>query len=479
MATAELDTIKAQFKAWDQDGDGTISYEELKFVMAKLSPDMSENDLDLLMKEIDDNGDGVIQFEEFVNWIANPGSSKAMDEQGNFTNFDFKATLRPLFRIFDRDGGGSISLEEFIECQSLLINSMKLHPESSSEEGWANFDFSSIDRDGSGEIDFDEFCEWQGQVMKECGVSKQAMPELINNIVEALKTILEIDEAVQRGESESKVQKALQESVEKVAKNAQALFSKKSDHTEQARSCWCNPPRGFSLQLLARKCASELGLGLGGLDEKEKSKPKGRRLSRSSTMSATGQVRLCIPAINGGRHAPASKWFARVSRCNKTGDDEFFIYVFDVNSGKLDWSRSESDAEFQAALASLPKDIKIFCLLKTRGLMGKTVAWPGVRDALMEASEMGLLRKEDLDVYGEAMIEIMLKMMEDNDEIVDIEEEGKDLVEVAIEKLDAEAMQPLQVLASLAQLNLLDVSENSIEQMMDGEEGMDDMLEGA
>mmetsp|Transcript_23122 Transcript_23122/g.41799 ORF Transcript_23122/g.41799 Transcript_23122/m.41799 type:complete len:473 (-) Transcript_23122:320-1738(-) len=468
MTSAELETIKEQFKAWDSDGDGTISMDELKYVMGKLSPDMTEADLELLMKEIDDNGDGVIQFEEFVTWIADPGSSKAMDEQGNFSNFDFKGTLKPLFRIFDKDDGGSISKEEFVECHSMLVNSMKIHPDSSNEDSWGKVDFSSIDSDGSGEIDFDEFCGWMTNILKECGVPKTALPDLMTNIVEALRTIQEIDEAVAAGQSESRVNKALQESVEKVAANARALFTKKKASKDEAKSSWCPPPRGFSLQLLARKCAAELGLGLGGLEAEKEKKAKSKRVSRAASMTATGQVRLCIPDINGGKADPATKWFARVSRTNKEGNDEFFVYEFDATSGKLDWSRNENENAFNNALDALPKDLKVFCLLKTRGLMSESVRWPGIREALLEAADMSLMLESDLDKYGTTLCDMMLEKMQENDEIADIEDMGGDPVEVAMEKMEAEvSLSQLQVLVGLAELGLLDVSERSLEQIMD------------
>jgi calcium-dependent protein kinase len=55
--------LKAAFRLFDKDGNGTISPEEIKEVLG-LGEDDTEM-IDKLIEEVDENKDGEIQFEEF------------------------------------------------------------------------------------------------------------------------------------------------------------------------------------------------------------------------------------------------------------------------------------------------------------------------------------------------------------------------------------------------------------------------------
>ena len=48
---------------FDKDGNGTISAEELKLVMAGLGEDLSDEDLKEMIKEADIDGDGEVNYE--------------------------------------------------------------------------------------------------------------------------------------------------------------------------------------------------------------------------------------------------------------------------------------------------------------------------------------------------------------------------------------------------------------------------------
>jgi len=462
-----LAKIKEQFEAWDSDGDGEISYEELKTVMAAIMPDKDESDIKLLMKEIDKNGDGVIQFDEFVAWIADPSSSKSVDEDGKMHDFDFQALLKPLFAVFDKDSGGTISKEEFVECSGLLVNSMKMHPRASESDSWFSSDFSSIDENGDGEIDFDEFFQWQRRVLKDCGIPKSSLPSVMENITSALKEIMEIDEAVQKGMDPSKVNKALQDSVHKLANSGRQLYVKSADAGSEQGGVWLDPPTGFSLQLLARKCASELGVSLGGLSTEQPAKSAARRASlrRAQTVTSFGKIQICFPDVSAasadGEHS--SRWFARVRRDGKDGSAENFLYCFDAASGKLDWESLEDSSKFETALHALKKEIRCLALLKTQALMSKAVSWDGTTSALKDAVAMTLMSQEDADKYSQQVLDMILQMMEENDEMGDLEDDEA-VEECAKEHLDELQMSPLQILYSLMDLGAIPVNKWAVEQ---------------
>ena len=57
--------MKEAFKAFDADGDGSTSKDELKKILAKFGQTLTEAELDAVMAEVDTDGDGSIDFDEF------------------------------------------------------------------------------------------------------------------------------------------------------------------------------------------------------------------------------------------------------------------------------------------------------------------------------------------------------------------------------------------------------------------------------
>lgn len=71
-----LSQLVETFLAWDKDGDGTVSSEELKDVLQQVNPKFTEVTLNKMMGEIDVNGDGVIDLQEFVSWLSGENLKK-------------------------------------------------------------------------------------------------------------------------------------------------------------------------------------------------------------------------------------------------------------------------------------------------------------------------------------------------------------------------------------------------------------------
>lgn len=65
------DTIKTAFVAWDKDGNGIISRNDLTTVLNSLGS-FHTNEIDALITEVDKNGDGEIDYQEFVDWLMAP-----------------------------------------------------------------------------------------------------------------------------------------------------------------------------------------------------------------------------------------------------------------------------------------------------------------------------------------------------------------------------------------------------------------------
>lgn len=61
----EEQDLRDCFRAFDKNGDGRISFEELELAMKELGEEMSLEELQEMMKDGDSDKDGTIDFEEF------------------------------------------------------------------------------------------------------------------------------------------------------------------------------------------------------------------------------------------------------------------------------------------------------------------------------------------------------------------------------------------------------------------------------
>eukprot|EP00931_Biecheleriopsis_adriatica_P093258 TRINITY_DN67000_c0_g1_i1.p1 TRINITY_DN67000_c0_g1~~TRINITY_DN67000_c0_g1_i1.p1 ORF type:complete len:176 (-),score=33.95 TRINITY_DN67000_c0_g1_i1:593-1120(-) len=134
MASSELElahesvvSIQSIFQKWDLDGSGTIERQELATVMFSLSTTMTESDIDNLLQAIDLDGDGVISFDEFLTWLMDPESKQTIGCDGWLEDLNLEEVFRPLFKVFDRKGRGVIPMEEFVECMTMIENSIAMH----------------------------------------------------------------------------------------------------------------------------------------------------------------------------------------------------------------------------------------------------------------------------------------------------------------------------------------------------------------
>lgn len=60
--------LKEEFAVADRDGDGRVSFEEFKVLLAGLESGMSEHELRIGFHEADTDADGLIDFREFSEW---------------------------------------------------------------------------------------------------------------------------------------------------------------------------------------------------------------------------------------------------------------------------------------------------------------------------------------------------------------------------------------------------------------------------
>lgn len=64
-----LDPVREQFKKWDKDGKGYISFGELAELIAQLNPELSRSETNDLIMQVDKNQDYKISYDEFATFL--------------------------------------------------------------------------------------------------------------------------------------------------------------------------------------------------------------------------------------------------------------------------------------------------------------------------------------------------------------------------------------------------------------------------
>lgn len=140
----QIAEFKDAFSLFDSDNSGTITTAELGDVMRSLGQNPSEEDLQKMIDDVDQDGDGTIDFPEFLTMLV-----RSMGDT------DSHEEVMEAFRILDHDGNGFISADEL---RAIMCN---LGEELTEDE--INEIVQEADIDGDGQIDYEEFSLWLGQ----------------------------------------------------------------------------------------------------------------------------------------------------------------------------------------------------------------------------------------------------------------------------------------------------------------------------
>jgi len=82
-AASEEEEIRQIFRVFDRNKTGFIDVDELRMVMKDLGENVSEEDLDAMMKEADVAGNGVISYDEFLLMFQSSGGKYKEKEPKN------------------------------------------------------------------------------------------------------------------------------------------------------------------------------------------------------------------------------------------------------------------------------------------------------------------------------------------------------------------------------------------------------------
>lgn len=134
----QIAEFREAFSIFDKDGDGCIGTKEVGTVLRSLGQSPTEEQIEEMVRKIDENGDGTIDFDEFITLLT-----KFMNET------DEEEELCDLFNVFDKNGSGSISLVEL----KLMVRDQK---EKITEKDLEEI-MKYADKNGDGHVDFKEF----------------------------------------------------------------------------------------------------------------------------------------------------------------------------------------------------------------------------------------------------------------------------------------------------------------------------------
>merc|ERR1719208_138475 len=57
--------LKEAFRIYDKEGQGFITNDVLKEILREIDPTLTENDLENIIEEVDEDGSGTMDFDEF------------------------------------------------------------------------------------------------------------------------------------------------------------------------------------------------------------------------------------------------------------------------------------------------------------------------------------------------------------------------------------------------------------------------------
>ncbi|CAK5045218.1 unnamed protein product [Meloidogyne enterolobii] len=90
--------FKEAFELFDKDGDGRVTAAELGIVMKSLGHSPTDQELQEMVREIDEDGNGSIELNEFVKMMSRKVKESESEKE-----------LREAFQVFDKDNDGFIS----------------------------------------------------------------------------------------------------------------------------------------------------------------------------------------------------------------------------------------------------------------------------------------------------------------------------------------------------------------------------------
>jgi calmodulin len=162
--SADLERAKRIFEGIDLDRSGELDRNEVRELGAQLGAEMTEEELQSAMDEMDADKSGEIDLDEFLSWWQGARASRStwarMIDRKERQEKE-REWLWDLFDHIDEDGNGTLDLGELGQMTNdlgLSLTTMEL-----SEA------MSDMDRDNNGDVEFDEFFTWYVEASEKGG----------------------------------------------------------------------------------------------------------------------------------------------------------------------------------------------------------------------------------------------------------------------------------------------------------------------
>lgn len=109
ISSEQKEEIDHAFFLFDKDRSGTIDTAELRDAMKALGIFMKKEEVKQYMMKVDKDGSGSIDQNEFIGLMAEILSKRNQEEE-----------IRKVFRCYDNDDDGQISIKNLWECADIL-----------------------------------------------------------------------------------------------------------------------------------------------------------------------------------------------------------------------------------------------------------------------------------------------------------------------------------------------------------------------
>jgi len=136
LSADEVQEVKDAFDLFDSDNSGAVSVQELVEAMQSLGLDQKNDAVFNMIKEIDTDGSGELEFAEWLEMMT-----------ARLTNKTPKADIEKVFKLFDNDRTGEISLDNLKRVAN------DLGEEVSNEELQEMVQRNDVDKDGAWTLD--------------------------------------------------------------------------------------------------------------------------------------------------------------------------------------------------------------------------------------------------------------------------------------------------------------------------------------
>ncbi|KAK3599649.1 hypothetical protein CHS0354_029110 [Potamilus streckersoni] len=172
LTEEQVEEFREAFRLFDPDGDGTITSLELGMVMRVIGQNPTEAELQDMINEVDQDGNGTIEFEEFVAMMA----TRAKQQE------DSDDIMQKTFSVFDRDKTGYITSNNL---RTVLRNiGMRFSAKVVQEM------INEVDSDGDGKVNYEEFKVMMtstGRYLKKPKQEKKGVVKKTNDKNETMK----------------------------------------------------------------------------------------------------------------------------------------------------------------------------------------------------------------------------------------------------------------------------------------------------